>query len=327
MIRLRKFDRSFSRWPSLFRLLGVIAIFLFSFGMLIHFSEPKTFPTLYEGIWWAIVTMATVGYGDYAPNSDFGRAIGILLILSGAGLVSSYFASVSAIAATSEQTYRQGKKKFNGVGHVIIVGWNERSRGIIEELHERNQRLQIVLIDESLIEHPLPLTNIHFIHGKATTDTVLLRANIGHADRVLITADLRQNEFQTDMFSILTLLAIKGLKKDLFCLVEILTVDQRENAWRAGADGLIETNRFASDYMLKKIMGEMDVAELLDDSNVSLGSLALKNEWEQLTYKELTILLLEQHTVVVGIIRKEKKLLPPPLETKVSSDDILLVIR
>ena len=71
---------------------------------------------------------------------------------------------------------------------------------------------------------------------------------------MLITTDYRQNEFQTDMFSILTLLAVKGLNPNVYCLVEILTKEQKENAKRAGADGLVETNKFASEYMLHYLL-------------------------------------------------------------------------
>ena len=37
------------------------------------FLEPETFPTIFDGIWWAIITASTVGYGDYVPHSVLGR--------------------------------------------------------------------------------------------------------------------------------------------------------------------------------------------------------------------------------------------------------------
>lgn len=108
--------------------------------------------------------------------------------------------------------------------------------------------------------NPLSLSMIHCkstrFHERISTlskesyiDSVLQKANIKQAIRVLITADLKQDELQTDMFSILTLLAVKGLNPHVYCLVEILTHEQKENALRAGADGIVETNKFASEYM------------------------------------------------------------------------------
>ena len=80
---------------------------------------------------------------------------------------------------------------------------------------KENMNLNIVLIDSTLKEHPLPRTNIHFVQGRATVDSVLLKANVKEAALVLITTDYNQNEFQTDMFSILTLLAVKGLNPNI----------------------------------------------------------------------------------------------------------------
>jgi voltage-gated potassium channel len=58
--------------------------------------EPETahggFP---DGIWWAIVTASTVGYGDIAPVTFLGRAIAVVLMLTGVGLISTLAASIT----------------------------------------------------------------------------------------------------------------------------------------------------------------------------------------------------------------------------------------
>ena len=75
------------RIPVLIRLLLTILLVMLLFGIIIHFVEPNQYPTIFDGIWWAFVTGATVGYGDYVPLSITGRIIGILLMLTGAGLI------------------------------------------------------------------------------------------------------------------------------------------------------------------------------------------------------------------------------------------------
>ncbi|MBR8644836.1 two pore domain potassium channel family protein, partial [[Brevibacterium] frigoritolerans] len=122
--------------------------------------------TLLDGIWWAIVTMSTVGYGDFTPVTNLGKIIGMVLILSGAGLITSYFAYIAKISISNEQQFLTGKKVFGGGGHIIIVGWNGRSKRIIQNIHDRKHHQSIVLIDDTLQKHPLPRTNIHFIKEK-----------------------------------------------------------------------------------------------------------------------------------------------------------------
>ena len=112
MLRVILNNGNFSRIPRIMKLLSMIIAFLLLFGSLIHFIEPDTFPTIYEGIWWAVVTISTVGYGDYSPTTLLGRFIGSVLILSGAGIVTSYFASISKATITTEQQLLKGTKEF-----------------------------------------------------------------------------------------------------------------------------------------------------------------------------------------------------------------------
>ncbi|WP_158553478.1 potassium channel family protein [Peribacillus saganii] len=248
-------SRGFPRYERLMRLLIMIFIFFITFGVIIHLAEPKTFTNVFDGIWWAVVTISTVGYGDFAPSTMLGKTIGIILIFSGAGLVSSYFATVAAMAVSSEHEFMEGMMNFRKNGHIIIVGWNERAKEIIRELNILQPKTPIVLIDETLGRHPLP-EKVHFIRGQANLDEILVKANIKNAEKVLITSDLNQDEFQTDMFSITVLLAVKGCNPYVFCLVEILTKEYIPNALRAGADGIIQTNRFASELMVKSLINK-----------------------------------------------------------------------
>lgn len=331
MIRVRQMSRGFPRYQRLIRLLIMILFFLFSFGIFIHLAEPKTFTSIFDGIWWAVVTIATVGYGDFAPVTVLGKTIGIILILSGAGLVTSYFGTISAIAVSSELSYLEGRMNFTKGGHIIIVGWNERSKEIIREMKIFQPKTPIVLIDYTLNKHPLP-EEVHFIRGHANKDEVLTQANIKKAEKMLITADLRQDEFQTDMFSIITLLAVKGCNPDIFCLVEILTREQISNAFRAGADGIIETNRFASELMVKslidKIVPELEMGDQVDehDGRVELRPIPIEQEWQQLTFRELTHLLIDQNILAAGIEREGKKILKPSLDLRLVEGDILLTL-
>ncbi|MFJ8246053.1 potassium channel family protein [Peribacillus asahii] len=319
-------SRKFSRIPYLLKLLSIVFVFLFLFGTLIHLIEPDTFPKITDGIWWVIVTIATVGYGDYAPKTLVGRIIGTILILTGVGILTSYFASIAKVAISKEEQFLNGTKTFNGSNHYIIVGWNERSKTIIEEIHERRHEQAIVLIDNTLRQHPLPRTNIHFVHGRATVDDVLLKANIREASLVLITTDFKQNEMQTDMFSILTLLAVKGLNPNVYCLVEILTQEQKENARRAGADGLVETNKFASEYILHFLLSGHAVEIQGEWFGIHIAELAMQHEWAHLTFQQLSNLLLEQDILLIGIMRGGKRRFKPPAHTPLQANDSLLIM-
>lgn len=76
-------------------------ILLFS-GFMISGIDPA-FETPLDGIWWAWVTVTTVGYGDLVPSTTEGRLFGALLILMGLGLFSMLTASFSVFFIAQDE--------------------------------------------------------------------------------------------------------------------------------------------------------------------------------------------------------------------------------
>jgi voltage-gated potassium channel len=77
-------------------LLAVVlaAILVLEFGSVLvlraeDLAPNRNIQTASDALWWAIVTIATVGYGDRYPTTNWGRVIGVLMIVVGVGLFSS----------------------------------------------------------------------------------------------------------------------------------------------------------------------------------------------------------------------------------------------
>lgn len=71
-----------------------IGVFLFTVLVLVlvvaftmHTIEPQTFPTVPEAIWWVIVTITTVGYGDYVPQTVLGRMVASVAMITSFGII------------------------------------------------------------------------------------------------------------------------------------------------------------------------------------------------------------------------------------------------
>ena len=65
-------------------------------GLLMRLTDPQTFPNIGLGLWWAIQTTTTVGYGDVVPASAAGRIIAAFVMVVGIA-----FITVSTAAITS----------------------------------------------------------------------------------------------------------------------------------------------------------------------------------------------------------------------------------
>ena len=76
-------------------ILLALIFFIGIFGYLFYASEPEV-ETFGDGIWWALVTITTVGYGDITPLTTLGRVVAGLLMLLGLGLIATITAIVSA---------------------------------------------------------------------------------------------------------------------------------------------------------------------------------------------------------------------------------------
>lgn len=65
-------------------------------GIAIRLVDPSDFDNVWLGMWWAVQTVTTVGYGDVVPTDTSGRVIGAILMLSGIGFLTVVTAVVTA---------------------------------------------------------------------------------------------------------------------------------------------------------------------------------------------------------------------------------------
>lgn len=101
VFRLAKTVRKILNKNQLGKTLLVSLLLVFISGSIIASIDPA-FESSADGVWWAIVTISTVGYGDYAPVSVPGRIFASVLILSGVVLFSLITANLAAFFVEKE---------------------------------------------------------------------------------------------------------------------------------------------------------------------------------------------------------------------------------
>ena len=65
-------------------------------GLLVTVLDSETFPSIGSGLWWAVQTVTTVGYGDEIPMSLAGRLVAALVMLLGIGFLTVITASITS---------------------------------------------------------------------------------------------------------------------------------------------------------------------------------------------------------------------------------------
>ena len=72
------------------------AVIVFASGLLMRVLDHREYPNIWIGIWWAIQTVTTVGYGDVTPKSLPGRIVAAAVMLEGIALLAIVTAGVTS---------------------------------------------------------------------------------------------------------------------------------------------------------------------------------------------------------------------------------------
>jgi len=192
----------------------ILSILIVSFGTItIHILEPETFPTLFEGLWWTMTTLTTVGYGDYFPKTVAGKCLGMFLFIFGVGIIGLLVSKTVDSFSKYHRLKLEGKIMYKENHHFIYIGWSKKTKDAIEELFDSSPTAKVVLIeniDTSPYDHP----QVHFIQGDPSIESTLLNANIFGAKRVCIFADsLIEDSVLKDGKTLLIASAVESLSK------------------------------------------------------------------------------------------------------------------
>ena len=85
-------------------------------GLLVTLLEPETYPSIGTGLWWAVQTVTTVGYGDNVPMNLAGRLVAVLVMFLGisfltvvtAAITSTFVAHARRVQPPSDDRDRNG---------------------------------------------------------------------------------------------------------------------------------------------------------------------------------------------------------------------------
>ncbi|MBL8965623.1 MAG: NAD-binding protein, partial [Spirochaetaceae bacterium] len=249
-----------SSLPTLF-LVFVLAVLAAAFLVWLAERRPGEgmFGRFFDGIWWAIVTIATVGYGDKYPVTDLGRVFAIFLIVAGIVLTSIISGTVASIFV--ERRIREGKglQDLRVKNHLVLCGWNPNAEAVLRGLEaaETPGARAVALVNWleaeafDALKARFPLLDLRFVRGDFTQDAVLKRAAVASARACVFVPDASggNSTANADERTILGCLAARSLAPEMPLSAEILRPESEQHLRRAAVDNVV-VNGELSGYLL-----------------------------------------------------------------------------
>jgi len=219
----------------------------------------------FDCFYMTFITVATIGFGEIIDmsNNQPARILTVVIGILGAGNLSMLFSVVTVVLLETDlngtlQRKRMEKNIRKLKGHYILCGFGRVGRNVAHELEATNRHY--VAIDEevhNLLEYKEKNPGLLYLHGDASDDDVLLRADLEDAKGLFaVTGD--------DSRNLMIVITAKQLKPEVRVVARCHEVRNIEKMKKAGADAIVSPD-FTGGMRIASAMIRPHVVSFLDE--------------------------------------------------------------
>jgi voltage-gated potassium channel len=335
MMRKRR-NKLFKNW--LIWGLGILCCFLI-FQFIVYLAESQnegtTIKSFADSLWYGIVTLAAVGYGDMVPVTITGKIMGSVLVLGSialmGALISQFTNKIRQLMENKKMGYLGTKMK----DHCVIIGWDSFAMNVTQWILESGKKVAIITNNKNnidLIYNKFSEKNIFVLFSDYSNIKSYELLNITSSSSVFI-------NFHDDSETLVRLLNIKRVYPDLNYIVSLNNAELKDTFQAAGVTFSISNQEVAS-KLVASYNFEPDVAYYTEDIMSSAKDendhdlveykVNHKNPYLEKNYLETFInLKKEYNAVLMGFSRLENnkfKLYKNPKDDMIIKENDFLVI-
>ncbi|HET9520288.1 MAG TPA: NAD-binding protein, partial [Candidatus Limnocylindrales bacterium] len=230
-------------------LVGAIVLVLIAATVITFVEKPLTFAALGASVNWGIQTILGQGDSSYV-TSPIGWVVGWFFSLFGVAIVGTLTGALVALVIDFLLKEGQGLGASGYRDHIVVCGWNQTARDLIDELKGDEYQSRVVVLAEA-DKNPAG-DGVYFVRGDSTDAEALERAGIREAKAALIFPATATND--ADMHSILTIMAIESIAPLVRTVAEVNNPRHVEHFRRARADEVLVTSRLASRLLARSAL-------------------------------------------------------------------------
>lgn len=246
-----------------FKTIVVGAVFFLLLALIPYFEKNApnaSIRSLFDSFWFSIVTLTTVGYGDFYPVTTGGKILGLVLILFSLGLLSYLIGKITNILQVSMEKKKLGHYGTKFKDHVVIIGWDRFGKLIAEQITQAGHNLAIISDDRNHID----LIREHFdtgttfaVFGDLSAQDTLEKAGVERASSILL-------HFEEDSQALVYLINLRRQYPHLNVVVSLENAQLKETMYNAGATYVVSEKDISS-KLIASFVFEPDVARFTED--------------------------------------------------------------
>lgn len=267
-----------------------------------------------KGLYWAITTATTVGYGDVIPHNGAGEVVASATMLTTIPLLASVFALVTgAAAARGIRRILEMEHRFPAGAYRLVVGMNPTVPAILDELVRAGDPVVLVAdVDPATVR-----AEVHVVRGDPAQPAVIRSAKPEGAQQALITG-------LTDGDVLVSAVVLHKLAPDLAITALVRSPSVREALLELGIQQTISAEGLIAHTMAKSLeaphAGDM-LAQLVESDGHRL--VEAKADADTIG-KPLSAIRDERSSLVLGLVHDGKFALGIGEDPVVAEGDVLL---
>lgn len=274
-----------------------------------------------DAMWWAVVTIATVGYGDRFPVTLGGRLVAIFLMFVGVGILSILTATIASFFVERKLRERMGIESFKLANHHLICGWSPKVRSVLDgfsaEARKSSGRQQVILIHEGdpdtvhALEASYPELSLRFVRGDYTSETILKRANIQGARSIAFLVD-EQHLDSSDERNIIAAQLALHLNNNLQICAELRDARHRPHLERLEIDNIVVAGEYDGFVLSNAVVSPglpNAIHQLLATTSPNaMLEVVIPSHYHGQTFDRLGDHFRKQGAILIGLSRKRSSL-------------------
>lgn len=307
-------------------LVSSIAIYIFEGGEATR-GNPNLI-TFFDAIYWAVVTMATVGYGDISPVTNEGRIIAIVLIFSGIAMFAFATSIVTTAFTEKMRMIKEGKYR-EQIGrlknHIVICGFGKIGQDLASTLVQAKIPFAIIEKNPQKVEIARDLGYI-VLEDDATHTDVLVHAGVGQDAKALVCLA------QEDITNIYIALTGRSISPSVTIIAKANDKEVEKKFFLVGVDHIVNmytlSTFIAAEYLGKPVAFEALDKILLANKDVTLDEIKIDQEMPICGQTLLEANFDALNLILIGIVQHEtqKFIFNPSDDTVLYDGDMVIVM-